>query len=55
MKKAKESKVIKRALHVYWSCKVCRVLGWDGTCKDKEQCGENLYKLLKEHFEQKEE
>lgn len=45
-----EKRVIVKALICFWSCKACHYLHWDANCKDKDECGERLYRLLEQHF-----
>ena len=50
MTKEQEQKILERGLLYYFSCALCRELKWDGKCKDKDDCGARLYKLLNWHF-----
>ena len=49
----KERVIIQRGMQFYFSCVVCRELGWNKNCpgKDgKDACGVYLYKKMAEHF-----
>lgn len=47
-----EAELIRRALLLHWNCHVCQRLKWNLTeCKgEKENCGANVYRNLKQHF-----
>ncbi len=45
----KERAIIQRGLQFYFSCVVCRELGWSKGCADRNGCGQYLYKKIAEH------
>ena len=45
----KERSIIQRGLQFYFSCVVCKELGWNKDCGGKDGCGVHLYKKLTEH------
>lgn len=49
-----EQAEIKKGLLYFWSCKICRNLGWDkehGCPENNGDCGAFLYKRLKKHYD----
>lgn len=45
----KERVIIQRAFQFYFTCEVCKQLGWDKDCKSKDACGQLLYQKMTEH------
>jgi len=45
----KERVIIQRGLQFYFSCVMCRELGWKKDCKGKDDCGQYLYARITEH------
>lgn len=45
----KERAIIQRGLQFYFSCGVCKELGWSKDCRSKDGCGQFLYKKIAEH------
>lgn len=45
----RERAIIQRGLQFYFSCAVCKQLGWDKACPGEGNCGTYLYKKLEEH------
>lgn len=45
----KERVIIQRGLQFYFSCVMCRELGWKKDCEGKDGCGQYLYKKITEH------
>lgn len=48
--KEEEQKILERGFLFYFSCQLCKALGWHGKCSNKNECGQRLYKLLNWHF-----
>lgn len=46
----KERALIQRGLQFYFTCVMCKELGWDKNCKGKDWCGQYLYGLMEGHF-----
>lgn len=45
----KERVIIQRGLQFYFSCAVCKELGWSKGCTNQDGCGQYLYKKIAEH------
>ena len=45
----KERVIIQRGLQFYFSCRMCKELGWQKECTDKNGCGQFLYRKITEH------
>ncbi len=45
----RERAIIQRGLQFYFSCTVCKELGWDKACPGGGSCGPYLYEKLEEH------
>lgn len=45
----KERAIIQRGLQFYFSCLVCKELGWKAGCPGEDGCGVYLYKKITEH------
>lgn len=46
----KERALIQRGLQFYFTCAMCKELGWDKNCQGKDWCGQYLYGLMEGHF-----
>ena len=44
--------VIQRGLSFYFPCAVCREMGWDERCRNKDECGMFLYQRIAEHLKE---
>ena len=47
----RERGIIQRGLQFYFSCRMCKELGWNLFCEGKENCSYFLYQKLEEHFQ----
>ena len=45
----KERVIIQRGLQFYFSCVICKELGWSKDCTSRDGCGQYLYKKITEH------
>jgi hypothetical protein len=45
----KERAIIQRGLQFYFSCVMCKALGWNKGCISKDACGQYIYKKIAEH------
>ena len=46
----RERVIIQRGLQFYFSCVMCRELGWKKDCMGKDACGKYLYAKIQEHY-----
>lgn len=46
----RERNIVQRGLQFYFTCAMCKELGWDKTCGGKDYCGSYLYGKLEEHM-----